>query len=143
MIILGHVRFSKCKLCPAGLGKRFGWGLAGSEPLVVAKNRKKQNLKLFSIILDPALNQEVSLIQISYSELKFFLPQSLSPKSSGIGYVCYIENRLAHRVKAPQGYRSPKVLNISKLKYHKMILWVEAYNIMLYIMPKRLQIKQE
>ena len=29
----------------------------------MARNRKKYSLKLFSIILDPALNQEVHLIQ--------------------------------------------------------------------------------
>jgi len=47
MIILGQVRLSKCKLCPAG-----------------ARNMKNHPLKLFSIILDSALNQEVHLIRI-------------------------------------------------------------------------------
>ncbi len=50
VIILGQVRLSKGKLCPPGLGMGLGEVPEVLEPL-----------KLFSIIQDPALNQEVHL----------------------------------------------------------------------------------
>ncbi len=55
---LGQVRLSKGQLCPIGLGK----GTAGLELPAVARNNKKNSLKLFSIIPDPASNQKVHLI---------------------------------------------------------------------------------
>ena len=57
MLILGQVRLSKGQLCPEGL-----------ELSVGARNRKKNHpFELFSIILDPALNQKVHLILYYFS----------------------------------------------------------------------------
>ncbi len=51
----------KCFLLRFRKGIRIGPSRV-REPPTEAKNRKKHHLKLFSVILDPALNQKVHLI---------------------------------------------------------------------------------
>ena len=46
MLIIGQVRLSKGKLCPAGLGKGLGYGPTGLEPLAVARNSRKASVKI-------------------------------------------------------------------------------------------------
>ncbi len=57
---LGHVRLSKGKLNPAGV-----------------RNRKKQAPNLFSIILDPAFNHKVHLIQRMITLIQVKLKESV------------------------------------------------------------------
>ncbi len=53
---------NKGYLCPQGLGEGFGKGSAGLDIPKGAKNKKKHPSNLSSIILDPALYQEVHQI---------------------------------------------------------------------------------
>ncbi len=59
-----YFRAGKGKLFSEGMEKGLGLGPLGLELPAGPRNRKKHFLKLFSIILDPALKQEVHLIQI-------------------------------------------------------------------------------
>ncbi len=65
MLTLGQARLIKGLLCSAWFGKRLGQSPAGLEPPAWAIKRKKYPETYFKI-LDPALNQEVHLIQILF-----------------------------------------------------------------------------
>ncbi len=66
---LGQVSLSKGYLCPAGLANGLGLGLTGLGPLAGVRNRKKHPISLFSMILDPALDQKVHLIRTVFQSL--------------------------------------------------------------------------
>ena len=59
---------------PRRVRKRLRIGPAELEPPAGARNRKKHPLNLFPIILYPALNQKVHLIQILYLNFLEFFP---------------------------------------------------------------------
>ncbi len=86
MLILVQFRLNKGKLCPARLGKGLGQVIAGLElptgTIVIEKN----TLKLFSIILDLALNQKVQYIIREIFCLKIIMFQNFSDSTLGDGF---------------------------------------------------------
>ena len=88
MLSLGQVWLSKGYLCPAGLGKILGLGLTCLGPPAGARNKKKHPISLFLMLLDPALNQTVHLIQKYFTKVNVFLSHFCCI-SDIFSWVCY------------------------------------------------------